>query len=454
MEPTAELHSWEELENLLEKKDRDQLEAYLEAMNGGELVRAIFHLNREDQLRLLNFLSPDFSASIIEEIPDTKATELIEQLSATKAASIINEMWSDDQADLLGSLKEARAEAILAKMDPEEAAGVRKLISYKEDTAGGLMVTEYLAFPETATVGDVIQDMNQHAEEYADYHLQYIYVIAADGKLVGVLRMRDLLLTRPSTPITRIMIRKILTISATDMLDELLNFFDDHDFLGAPVVNEDFKLVGVLLRKDIMEAEGERSDAELLRLQGIVGGEELRTMPLKVRSGRRLSWLSLNIVLNIISASVIALYQDTLSSVIALAVFLPIISDMSGCSGNQAVAVSMRELSLNIIRPTEVLRVLWQEMSVGLINGLVLGMLVGLGAWWWKGNPYLGLVAGGALAINTIIAVALGGSIPLLLKRIGMDPALASSPILTTITDMVGFLLVLGFATLMLPLLI
>lgn len=453
METTSGLQSWEELENLLKKNDRQRLEVFVKSLSAGELVRSVFHLSKDNQVRLLNLLSPDYSAYLIEEIPDAKATELIEELSADKAASIINEMWSDEQADLIGSLEEKSAEAILASMDPDEAAEVRKLISYKEDTAGGLMITEYLAFPDNVTVGQVIHDMNQHAEEYSDYHLQYVYVTSLSGKLVGVLRLRDLLLTKPSTLLSNIMIRDILSVSVHNTLDELLAFFNDHDFLGAPVVNDHYMLIGVVLRRDLMEAEGERSDAEFMRLQGIVGGEELRTMPLVLRSRRRLSWLSLNIGLNVISASVIAFYQDTLSAVIALAVFLPIISDMSGCSGNQAVAVSMRELSLNIIRPTEVFRVLWQEISVGLINGIVLGILIGLGAWAWKGNPYLGLVAGGALAINTVVAVALGGSIPLFLKRIGMDPALASSPILTTITDMMGFLLVLGFASLMLPLL-
>ncbi|MEZ5022329.1 MAG: magnesium transporter [Chitinophagales bacterium] len=145
--------------------------------------------------------------------------------------------------------------------------------------------------------------------------------------------------------------------------------------------------------------------------------------------------------MNIIAASVIAFHQDVLSSVIALAVFLPIISDMSGCSGNQAVAVSMRELSIGVVTPREVARVLWQEISVGLINGLVLGMLIGLAAFLWKGNVYLGLVVGGALTLNTILAVSLGGTVPLLLKGMNIDPALASGPILTTVTDMVGFCL-------------
>jgi magnesium transporter len=196
-----------------------------------------------------------------------------------------------------------------------------------------------------------------------------------------------------------------------------------------------------------MEAEMEQASINMLETQGIVGGEELRSFPIYKRSGRRLSWLSVNIILNLIAASVIAFYQDTLSSVIALAVFLPIISDMSGCSGNQAVAVSMRELSLGLVKPNEAIRVWFQEITVGLINGLVLGFLIGFAAFLWKGNVYLGLVVGGALALNTLVAVSLGGTIPLMLKRFGVDPALASSPILTTITDMFGFFLALAFAS-------
>ena len=155
-------------------------------------------------------------------------------------------------------------------------------------------------------------------------------------------------------------------------------------------------------------------------------------------------------MLNIGAASVIALFQDTLQSVIALAVFLPIISDMSGCSGNQAVAVSMRELALGVVRPNEMLRVWFKEISVGLINGSVLGLLVGIVALIFDGNPYLGLVIGLALFANTLIAVSIGGTVPLLLKRLGVDPAVASGPLLTTITDMCGFFLVLGTATVML----
>ena len=167
-----------------------------------------------------------------------------------------------------------------------------------------------------------------------------------------------------------------------------------------------------------------------------------------VRSGRRLAWLSANIVLNVLAASVIVYFEDTLTRLIALAAFLPIISDMSGCSGNQAVAVSMRELSLGLVRPRETFRVWAKEVSVGLINGAVLGLLLGLVAWLWRGSPVLGIVVGAALALNTVVAVSIGGTVPLILKGFGVDPALASGPILTTVTDICGFFLALGFAAL------
>ncbi len=214
------------------------------------------------------------------------------------------------------------------------------------------------------------------------------------------------------------------------------------------------KLRGLVTRAAVMEATAEHQTDDYLSASGIIGGEELRSMPLLLRARRRLSWLLPNILLNMAAASIIAAHEDTLQSVIALAVFLPMVSDMSGCSGNQAVAVSMRELTMGLIRPAEYLRVLWKEGSVGLINGSVLGIVLGivLGtiAALWQGNLYLGLVIGGALALNTVLSVLLGGLVPLLMKRFKIDPALASGPILTTCTDMCGFFLVLSIASSML----
>jgi len=248
-------------------------------------------------------------------------------------------------------------------------------------------------------------------------------------------------------------IRPATSVRDSTPLHELEDFFDENNLSAIPVVDADERMLGVVRRRAVYDAVAEQAEADHLKSQGIVGGEELRSMPTSLRSRRRLSWLSVNILLNVIAASVIAQFQDVLSAVIILAVFLPIISDMSGCSGNQAVAVSMRELSLGIIKRADLYYVWRKEAIVGLINGATLGVLIATVAWVWQGNGWLGLVVGSALAINTLVAVSIGGTVPVVLKSLKVDPAVASGPILTTITDMCGFFLLLGTASLMLPLL-
>jgi magnesium transporter len=438
---------WERLAEILRVGDGQKLKAALGALPPGETARALSRLHEEEQTRLLALLPPENAAALLEELSDAQAADLIEELPPAQAAAIVNELPSDEQVDLLAELGAQEAAIILQEMEPEEAEDVRQLSQYPPDTAGGLMITEYLVYSNSSRVVDVLDDLREHAEGYSKYDVQYAYVTSPHSQLVGVLRLRDLLLSPKETPVAAFMISNPLWVRTHTTLDELQQFFDRYAFFGVPVTDEEGRLVGVVRRADVEEAIGERADRTFLKFSGIVGGEELRTMPLFLRSFRRLSWLSINIVLNIIAASVIAFYQDTLAAAIALAVFLPIISDMSGCSGNQAVAVSLRELTLGLVRPYELLRVLLKEAGVGIINGIVLGVLLGGAAWVWRGNPYLGLVVGGALALNTVVAVGLGGIIPLVLRRLELDPALASGPILTTVTDMCGFFLVLSFAT-------
>ncbi len=451
MSPDEEQRPWEELEKLVEEPVAERVEAFLDTLPDGEAALAVSRLSEEDQTRLLTTLDPEEAADLVGQMPDVQAVEIIERLQPEAAAAIVDELPSDEQADLLGDLDRADAEAILKKMAPEEARDARELVQYADDVAGGLMVKEFLSYPHDSTVADVLADMQTNAETYQNYDVQYAYVTAKQNRLVGVLRLRDLLLARRSQAISSMMIGDPQTVPDMSPLDDLRATFDRYQFYGVPVVDAAGTLVGVVQRADVEEALADRSDSDYLKSQGIVGGEELRTMPLLLRARRRLSWLSINILLNIIAASVIAFYQDTLAAVIALAVFLPIISDMSGCSGNQAVAVSMRELMLGLVRPAEMLRVWLKEASVGMVNGLALGLLIAGAAWLWKGNPVLGLVVGGAMAANTVIAVSIGGIVPLLLRRLNMDPALASGPILTTITDMCGFFLILSFAAALLP---
>jgi len=443
--------TWEVLHDLIVAGEGRVLAEYLSTLSPPETARAISRLSPDDQARLLGLLQPQEAAEILEDIPEIQAADLIEEIPAEQAAVIMEELDSDHLVDVLAEMDDASSAAILAKMDREDAEEARMLLEYAPDCAGGLMISEFLSFRSDQTISDVLDDLQQNRDEYAEYNVQYFYVVDEENRLTGVLRMHDLLFPPRRTPLSEIMIKSPLHVTDTMALRELQEFFEEHHLFGVPVVDGQQRLVGVVLPEAVEEAVHKRKTKNFLRLSGIIGGEEFRTMPLFSRAGRRLSWLSMNIVLNIIAASVIALYQDTLAAAITLAVFLPMVSDMSGCSGNQAVAVSMRELSLGLVRPGELLWVLLKEAKVGLINGLILGLLLGSIAYLWQGNPWLGAVVGGALAANTLVSVLLGGILPLLLKRLKLDPALVSSPLLTTVTDMCGFFFVLSFAAAILP---
>jgi magnesium transporter len=437
------------IQDAVAARDSEQLFALLDPLPLSDALRELLYLSPDDRDHVLALIPAELAANLIEEAPNETAADLLERLTAIRAAEIMDELDSDVQADLIGDLDHEDAEAILSEMDAEDAADVRRLVNYERDTAGGLMVAEAFAFSDTQTVGKVLRELASDDDDFERYRGQHPYVVDAAGKPIGVVSLRGLLTSKRSKLLTSIMSTPT-TVSVDTSLSVLEDVFDEHPFLGIPVVEADGRLVGVVSRAAVSSAILERSESDSLRRQGVVG-DELRSMPIWIRSRRRLAWLSANIVLNIIAASVISAYEETLVAVIAIAVFLPMVSDMSGCSGNQAVGVTMRELSLGLVRPVDAAKVWLKEISVGVINGLSLGVLIGVVAWVWKGNPVLGLVIGLALALNTMLAVSIGGVVPLLLKRVGQDPAVASGPLLTTITDMAGFFLVLSLATLLMP---
>ena len=452
------------LREVVANADPEAAHEYFRSLSPGELPRLLSRLEEKDQHDFLNVLAPDDAADVVEALPELQAAQLLSAMPPSQAAQIFDQIQSDEQADLLEQIPEEYSEAILDELPEEEAASIRFLANYDRECAGGLMNTEYLAYRDSLTVDDVLGDLRRFAENYANYNVQYIYVVSSapnsddpeqqgdsEGKLVGVLPLRELVLAPKGRAVSKLMIHDPVSVRDDVELNSLRHIFDTRPLFGLPVVDEKDYLLGVVRRSDVEQAGAEQASRTFLQFAGIMGGEELRSQPLSKRCASRLSWLSINILLNILAASVISLYEDILSAVITLAVFLPMVSDMSGCSGNQAVAVSTRELVLGVIRPGDWWHVFRKECSLGLINGAMLGLLIAIVAFVWKGSPVLGLVVGAALATNTLVAVCLGSLIPLALKGLKFDPALASGPILTTCTDMCGFFLVLSFAQIMMP---
>lgn len=443
--------SLDALDGAIGARQGEQALEVLKSLDWEDQRRAISRLHRDDSETLLEILGIEQSAKLLSHLTEAQAVEIIESLPSTVAAAILDELPAEESSNILRELHDDDAKEIIAGIgEKEDRDELRKRLEYEDGCAGSLMRGNPVTFRSNSTVGEVLQDLGEHAEDYSDRDVQYLYVINEKEIVVGVLRLRDLVLSLRHINVHELMIPEPVTVIDTMPLDELSELFERKKYFGLPVVDSKGRILGVVPR-DAVEHETAEEQAEMfLQASGIVNGEELRSMPIHSRCIKRLSWLGPNIVLNIAAASIIAANEATLQEVIALAVFLPIVSDMSGCSGNQAVAVSIRELTLGILRPGDYLRVVIKEGAVGIINGIVLGIVLGTIATLWKGNIYLGLTVTIALALNTILSVLLGGLVPLFLKRMKVDPALASGPILTTCTDMCGFLLVLSIASSML----
>jgi magnesium transporter len=436
--------------DLLQNRDASGLAEWLAALPPGEAKRLATRLDIAEQALLFESLPLADAALLLQELTIAQAAAVLLELPTETAAALVAAFPSNEQADLVGELKSA-AEPILAALPLDVAQRVRKLSEYHADSAGGLMIAEFLAFPESALVEDAIEDLRTNAARYARLHAQYAYVVDDAQRLSGVLRLRDLLLVERQVALREIMTREPLRVPADMPLDDVLRLFDRHPFFGLPVVDAANRLLGVVLATDVEEALADRSDRRMLLASGVWTGEEYRSMNWTSRVLRRFPWLAVSLVLSLAAASVIGLYEETLTAAIALTVFLPVISGMGGNSGNQALAVSIRELSLGLVQPREFLWVAGKEAIVGLVNGLVLGAAIAGVCLVWQGNGRLSFVVGAAIVLNTLIAACLGGILPLALQRWKLDPALASGPILAAITDLCGFLVALVLADNLLP---
>ena len=277
------------LEQILQSNDQQQLVDFLENLLPVELTRIIYSLAKEDQVRLLDLLGAEKSAELISKISGLGARTIVEQLPSSQSIPIIEEMSGDQQANLLRKMEEENAEAILEEIEPQKAKKIRKLLSYPENTAGAMMIIDYLAYDSHQRVEEVLDDLRRYGEKYSDYDIQYTYVVSSIGSLVGVLRLRDLLMTPKHRLVTEVMVKDPLSVNLNAPLRDLRDFFRQYNFLAVPVVDDAGNLVGIVQSSKVRDAVNQRTNQLFLKFAGIVGGEEFRSMPLFKRSSRRLS---------------------------------------------------------------------------------------------------------------------------------------------------------------------
>lgn len=441
---------WDELAQLIDSDNAQAVETFVYLMPPGEVPYNISRLDLERRSKLFGMVKPEVAAEFLDHFADELAADVIESLPPETAADIVEELPSDDAADVLAEIEPAEAEAIIEQMEPEEAADARALVSFEYDTAGGVMETEYLAYHRSKTVGDVINDLRANQEKYAEYDARYLYIMDDVEKLVGVIRLRTMILAAGTNKLENLVKGQPVKVRADTPVEDLEDIFDRHTFTAIPVVDAYDRLIGVVQEAAVEEALGEFAEDALLKAQGIIAGEEFRTMPIGSRTLRRMAFLLPSAGLLLVSISVIALYEESiLSKLPSLAKFLPLVAGLCGCAGNQAVAVSLRELALGLVKPADIGRVIGKEILVGLLNGLVLGLVLFGVSWVWTDELMFGVAVGGAVLIGNGFAAVIGGLLPLFLRGAGIDPAMGSGPLLTTMVDFISFFLTLTLAYLL-----
>ncbi len=438
------------VERLEEALEQPQDAAVVEAATAVvDAPYTLSHLEAEHCTVLFERLSntaPRTAANLLETLEDAQGTEIVASLPPQAAARVMQEVDSDVCVDLLKGLETDHAEAVLSHLDDGYSLEIRRMMQYPADVAGGLMITEFLCYPNTKSVTDVIEDLRNNGESYREFEVRYVYAVDEAQRFVGHVSVRQLLLTPHGRRLCDVGTKDVTPVTVHTPLSDLENLIDRSEHVALPVLDPRQRLVGVITRAAVQEALKELRAAELLKFGGIIGGEELRAMPYFQRTLRRMAFLLPNVLLSYAAVSVIALYEPMIARLTALAVLLPMVANLTGAAGNQAVAVSIRELTLDVATPRDWFRVLRQELLVGVANGIVIGVLLALLTVATRGSWLLGLTVGAACAIGSVVAVGVGSCLPLGLRRAGVDPAMMSSPILTTLTDMASFFLTLQLA--------
>lgn len=400
---------------------------------------------------LLDKFPDEYIAMVIDEAELEEKYEILSLFPQKQKQEIISEMSSDELADMLGTIDEESQRNLLDGMEEDYREEMEELLSYSPETAGGLMATEYIAVKESMSIDETLKflrDISPNAE--TPY---YIYVTDDHKMLKGIVPIRSILISEPKALVKEVMVQNVTTIPIDMDQEEVSNLFQKYGYMAMPVVDRDQILMGVITLDDIIEVMSDEHTEDLYRLAGLDEEEEVDgTILDSIKS--RLPWLIVNLGTAMLASTVVRLFDDTIGKVVALAVFMPIVAGMGGNAGTQTLTLIVRGIALGEIDFENKKEILKKESLVGLIHGIILGLIVALIAGLWEHNFVFGFVIGSAMLLNMVIAALAGFFIPLLLKKLNIDPALASSVFVTTMTDVLGFSIFLGLATVLIRYLI
>jgi len=396
---------------------------------------------------LVQQLPAEQAVAALAEVEQDKVVDMLADLSADRLAELLPSLPAEAAVDLLQQVPPARRREVLLTLPSEIAGHIRTLLRYPEDSAGGIMTSRVIALRDDMTVDQVRTLLRNQAEEESTQDIAYLYVTDAQRRLVGIVSLRDIAFRLGGRRLDEIMRRDVKSLHVADDQEKIAQRFAHYHYLGLPVLDDNGRLVGVVRASDALAIATKEATEDMQLMVGL-SGEERALTPWTTSISRRLPWLCVNLATAFLAAAVVGLFEGTIAKWTALAVFLPIVAGQGGNAGMQTLTVIIRDLALGKLTPGDGRRALLKEVILGLFNGLAIGLIVGVAGWLWKGSAVLGVVAAVAMLLNQLAAGISGVLIPLGLKSCRLDPAMASSIFLTTVTDVAGFFFFLGLAAL------
>ena len=430
----------------VEHEDVTRLHMLLDPLHPADIADLLEQVSDGLRSRLLHMWKGGIVGDVLSELDESIREDIIDGLNATELADAVRDLDSDDVVDLLEDLDEPQQEAILDALDDAERMVVEQSLSFPQDSAGRLMQREVVMAPEHWTVGQAIDYLRRHQ----DLPEQFYHIILIDPRMrpTGYVTLGKLLGATTAAPLQEIIEDSFRTIPAEQPEKDVAYAFNHYHLISAPVVDADNRLVGVITIDDAMTVLDEEYEEDMMRLAG-VGEGSLSDHVIETLKGR-FPWLAVNLCTAIVASMVISMFEATIAQFVALAVLMPIVASMGGNAGTQSLTVAVRAIATKNLTTSNVWRVIRREVLVGLLNGIIFAVVLGLVGFFWFGSSIIGWVLALAMVLNMVIAGLAGTVVPVLLEKIGVDPALASGAFVTTVTDVVGFFAFLGLAAWML----
>lgn len=423
----------------------ETLKVVLQEYHASEIAILFERLDKTEQQHIINLLPAEIASEIISEMDESSHPEdLLFQMHPDKRTEIVEELDYDDATDIISQLEDHEQKEILEDLNEEDASNIRNLLTYDEKTAGGLMNTDLICVNINLTKKDAIEEIIRQSEEMEEFYT--IYVVDDQDVFKGIVSLKDIIKSKHNAQITELVKTDAVYVRPDTDQEEVANLISQYNLTSIPVIDRHSKLLGRITFDDVIDVMEEENTEDILKISGVSEDEKL-SGNWKEAVKSRLPWLIINLATAFLASSVVRFFEPTIAKIAVLTAYMTIIAGMGGNAATQALAVTVRRISLYDLTDQQAYRTVLKEFTVGLINGAVNGFIVFVFAFFVDANPMLGLVIFLAMTGNLVIAGITGAGIPLILKRVGIDPAIASSIIITTFTDVFGFLLILGLAS-------